>query len=178
MKVVITSYGKGAASTKERHIGHLCGYTQHEDVPMCSVTQSCPTLCDPMDCNPPGSSVHGIVQARTLEWVAISSPRGSSWPKDWTHVSCISCIDRWIFFFFFLPLSHLGSPTWRWGKSKDEHSRQRGNKHVIWSEFFYFWGAVCFLVLLPVVDSSKQQNTKWELGSDQDNMNYGHQCLK
>ena len=36
------------------------------------VTQSCPTLCDPMDCNPPGSSVHGIFQARVLEWVAIS----------------------------------------------------------------------------------------------------------
>ena len=46
------------------------------------VTQLCPTLCDPMDCSPPGSSVHGILQARTLEWVAISSSRGSSQPKD------------------------------------------------------------------------------------------------
>ena len=42
------------------------------------VTQSCPTLCDPMDCSPPGSSVHGILQARILEWVAISFSRGSS----------------------------------------------------------------------------------------------------
>ena len=40
------------------------------------VTQSCPTLCDPMDCSPPGSSVHGILQARMLEWVAISFSRG------------------------------------------------------------------------------------------------------
>ena len=40
------------------------------------VAQSCPTLCDPMDCSPPGSSVHGILQARTLEWVAISFSRG------------------------------------------------------------------------------------------------------
>ena len=42
------------------------------------VTQSCPTLCDPVDCSPPGSSVHGILQARILEWVAISFSRGSS----------------------------------------------------------------------------------------------------
>ena len=46
----------------------------------------------PMDCSPPGSSVHGIFQARILEWVAISSSRGSFWPRDWTHVSYVSCI--------------------------------------------------------------------------------------
>ena len=51
--------------------------------------QSCPTLCDPMDCSPPGSSVHGIFQARVLEWVAISFYRGSSWPRDRTRVSHI-----------------------------------------------------------------------------------------
>ena len=45
---------------------------------ICSVAQSCPVLCDPMNCNPPGSSVHGTSQARIQEWVAISSPRGSS----------------------------------------------------------------------------------------------------
>ena len=47
-------------------------------------------FCDPMDCNPPGSPVHGISQARVLEWVAVFSSRGSSWPRDWTPVSCIS----------------------------------------------------------------------------------------
>ena len=51
--------------------------------------QSCSTLCDPMDCSPPESSVHGILQARILEWVVISSSRGSSWPRDWTLVSCL-----------------------------------------------------------------------------------------
>ena len=56
---------------------------------MCLVTQSCPTLGDPMDCNPLGSSVHGILQARVLEWVAISSSRGSSQPRDRTQVSRI-----------------------------------------------------------------------------------------
>ena len=54
--------------------------------------QLCPTLCDPMDCSPPGSSVHGILQARILEWVAIFSSRGSSQPRDRTHASCSSCI--------------------------------------------------------------------------------------
>ena len=56
----------------------------------CSFTQLCPTLWDPMDCRPPGSSVHGISQARILEWVAISSSRGSSRPRDQTHVSCLA----------------------------------------------------------------------------------------
>ena len=50
--------------------------------------QSCPTLCDPMDCSPPGSSVHGILQVRILKWVAMPSSRGTSQPRD--HVSCIA----------------------------------------------------------------------------------------
>ena len=54
--------------------------------------QSCLTLCDPMDCSTPGSSVHGIFQARILKWVAISSSRGSFRPKDQAHISCVSCI--------------------------------------------------------------------------------------
>ena len=55
-----------------------------------------------MDCSPPGSSVHGISQARILEWIAISSSRGSSWPRAWTQVSCIG---RGILY----SLSHHGS---------------------------------------------------------------------
>ena len=51
------------------------------------VAQSCLTLCYPMDCRPPSSSVHGILQTRILEWVAISSSRGSSQPRDRTLVS-------------------------------------------------------------------------------------------
>ena len=58
--------------------------------------QSCQTLSDPMNYSPPGSSVHGIFQARTLQQVAISHSRGSSWPRDQTHVSCIFCIGRQI----------------------------------------------------------------------------------
>ena len=55
---------------------------------VCSVVQPCLTLRDSMNCNSPGSSVHGIFQARILEWVAISYSRGSSWPRNWTHISC------------------------------------------------------------------------------------------
>ena len=47
-------------------------------------------FCDPVDCSPPGSSIHGILQARILEWVAISFSRGSSRPRNWTQVSCIA----------------------------------------------------------------------------------------
>ena len=54
------------------------------------VTQSCPTLCNPMDCSPPGSSVHGIFQARLLEWVAISFSRGSPQPRNRTQISWIA----------------------------------------------------------------------------------------
>ena len=51
--------------------------------------QSCPTLCDPMDCSPRGSFVYGIFQAIILQWVAMPCPRGSSQPRDWTRVSCL-----------------------------------------------------------------------------------------
>ena len=52
--------------------------------------QLCPTPCDPMECSPPGSSVHGILQARVLEWVAMPSSRESSRPRDPTCISCIA----------------------------------------------------------------------------------------
>ena len=61
----------------------------------CLVAKPCQTLCNPMVCSPPGSSVHGISQARILEWVTISFSRGSSRPRDWT---CISCIGKQILY--------------------------------------------------------------------------------
>ena len=68
-------------------------------------TQSRPTLCDPVDCSAPGSSVHGIVQARILERVAISFSREFSRPRNRTCVSCASCIGRWILYYCY-------SATW------------------------------------------------------------------
>ena len=69
--------------------------------------QLCLTLCDPMECNPPGSSVLGIFQARILERLAISFSRGSSPPRDGTRVSRISYIGKGCS----LPLHHQGSPN-------------------------------------------------------------------
>ena len=57
---------------------------------VCSVAQSCPTLCNPVDCSQPGSSVHGSFPLRILEWVTISFSRGSSRPRDRTCVSCLA----------------------------------------------------------------------------------------
>ena len=71
-----------------------------------SLLQSCLTLYDPMDCSPPGSSVHGILQARIMEWVAMSSSREISWPKNWTHISEVSWIGRWVLYHW----CQLGSP--------------------------------------------------------------------
>ena len=74
---------------------------------LCSAAQSCLTLCNPMDCNPPGSSVRGIFQARILEWVSISSSRGSAQPRKQTCVSCVSCMARGLF-----TSAPPGKPPW------------------------------------------------------------------
>ena len=74
---------------------HIC--LQHERERANEVTQLCPTLCDHLDCSPPGFSIHGIFQARILGWVSIFFSRGSSQPRDWTQVSHIAgrCFTLW-----------------------------------------------------------------------------------
>ena len=69
--------------------------------------QSCSTLCTQMDWRPPGFRVHGIFQARILEWVAISSSRESCQPGDRAHVSCVPCIGRQILY-----NAPPGKPQW------------------------------------------------------------------
>ena len=71
-------------------ITDFSGISLWSEVKWSEVAQSCPTLCDPVDCSLPGFSVHGILQARVLEWVAISFSRGSSQHRDWTQVSRIA----------------------------------------------------------------------------------------
>ena len=107
--------------------------TISEGVPVCMLSLSHGRLCDPIDCIPPGSSVRGILQARILEWIAISCSKGSSSPRDQTHVFCIG---RWILY----PLSHLWSLSkgktlqvdyglWLAGSSclrRGNHSHSRG----------------------------------------------------
>ena len=82
---------------------------------MCLVAQSCPTLCNPMDCSLLGFSVHGIFQARILEWVTILFSRGFSWPRDCTHISVSWIGRRFLYYwatreahyFYLLPNSKL-----------------------------------------------------------------------
>ena len=117
--------------------------------------QSCSTLCQTMDCSPPGSSVHGILQARILEWVAISSSRGSCWirdhthdliltwlpvspPRDGTRVSCLMYGQVGS-----LPLAPPGKPT-EWAG----HLRSgRGSTAV--TCFPFAWPALSCLILIP-----------------------------
>ena len=65
---------------------------------VCVCAQSCPTLWDPVHYNPPGSSVHGIFQARILDWLAVSYSRASFQTKGWTHLSGVSCTGRQILY--------------------------------------------------------------------------------
>ena len=85
---------------------HACSYTHRNDTHMCVCAkslQSRPTLCDLMVCSLPDSSVHGILQARILEWVSVPSSRGSSQPRDRTQVYHIA---SWILY----QLSYKGNP--------------------------------------------------------------------
>lgn len=75
-------------------------------------------LCDPMNCCPEGSSVHETFEARVLAWIAFS--KGSSWPRGWTHMSCICCLGRWILWH----QCHLGSPIYT---HTHTHTHQMGH---------------------------------------------------
>ena len=93
-RAALTAWTSGQESFGDTRAHHLRAETRtrragpHKSSE--SVTQSCPTLCGPMNCSPPVSSVHRILQARILEWVAIFFSRGSSWPRNLTGVSCIA----------------------------------------------------------------------------------------
>ena len=80
-------YGKRMGPYQRRELRDSILLT-HKRFGKCDSVMSCLTLCDSMDCSPSGSSVHGIFQARILEWVAISFSKGSSWQRDWTQVFC------------------------------------------------------------------------------------------
>ena len=89
------------SSFKKKHPKNKTSCSQHTCIGrmcVCLSFQSCPTLYDPMDCSLPDSSVHGILQARILEWAASSFSRGFSWVSDCTRISCVSCISRQILY--------------------------------------------------------------------------------
>ena len=78
---------------------------------VCVLIQSCLTLCNPTNSSTPSSSVHGIFQARSLEWVAMSSSRGSSQPRDGNQ---ISCVGRWVLYHW----ATTGAPFWYYSRPK------------------------------------------------------------
>ena len=86
--------------------------------------QSCLTLCDPVDCSPPGSFVHGILRIRILQWVAMRSSRASSQPRDWTCISYVSCAGKRVLYHW----CHLGSPR----EQKWRFLKKARNKTTIW----------------------------------------------
>ena len=99
---------------RERGMGRGCGYVQEGQI-----TSVMSISLWPLDCSPPGSSVHGILQAKILDWVAIPSFRGSSWPRDGTQVSCVSySAGRFVF------------TTETLGKSWEEGRHIKRCKHV------------------------------------------------
>ena len=93
---------------------------------LCLVAQSCPTLCGPRYCSPPGSSAHEVFLARTVEWIAISYSRGSSWPRDRACIPCISCTGKWILYRW----QHRGSPPT--GEVWSMHNVD--TQHTLWGE--------------------------------------------
>ena len=101
-------------------------------------------FCNPMDCSPLGSSVHGILQAKILEWAAIHFSRGSSWPRDQI---CISCIAGRFFFFFFNHLSHQGNPVSLLAFMQTDLFLEHKLLHVTCLNFTFFATQfICFLL--------------------------------
>ena len=84
------SYDQSTAVRDDEELLYLCVF-----VCVCLVTKPCLILCDPMDCSPPGSSVHGILQARILDWIAMPFSRGSAWTQG-SNPSLLHC--RWILY--------------------------------------------------------------------------------
>ena len=106
--------------TTMEYSGAICSLSSLLPCVCAQLLQSCLTLCDSLGWSLPVSSVHGTLQTRILEWVAMPSSRGSSPPRDQTCVSSVSCVGRWI-------LYHYTSASWealyclRWGGNLDTH---------------------------------------------------------
>ena len=137
----------------------LNGYT------LCAASiQSCLTPCDPMDCGLPGSSVHGILQARILEWVAMPSSRGYSQPRHQTHISHVSCMGRWVLYHCYFCCCCSITKSWLTAFSWTVASQAPLSSTISWSLLKF--GSIesvmrsnhlilcCPLLLLPLVFSS------------------------
>ena len=146
VKATARGNNKKHSTHKPLKVWHFCWLTLQQclfskignQAVLCVYTQLCLTRCDPMVCSLPGSSVHGILQARILEWVAISFSRGSSWPRNQTHISCIGvcvCVCVW------KSLSSVQLFVTPWNKQSMEFSRPEywsGYPSLV-GRFFTIW---------------------------------------
>ena len=104
--ILLSNYGSKKKVKREKLSWSKWKWKAAYQIPCCClVVQLCLTPCDPLDCSPPGSSVHGILQARILKWVAMPSSRASSPPSDQTSSPASSALQA-----DSSPLSHPGSP--------------------------------------------------------------------
>ena len=133
-----------------------------EDKCMCVLSRSVVSDCDRMDCSLPGSSVHGIFQARILEWVAISSFRESSQPRYRTHGSYIG---RWIL----LWLSHLGSPNLNHKHLLKNENEKRSQalfpyffEYSTFIQFSISW-CPCFFMKVIFIFKEERFQYQWDL---------------
>ena len=112
-------------STKKQKLSFDCCW--------CLVSKSCLSLCNHMDCSPLGSPVHGISQARILEWVSVSFSRGSSWPRDRTWVSCTG--GRVLYDWASEGEKDLKRKTASWKQREKTNQQTTTTKHTITTEF-------------------------------------------
>ena len=124
------------------------------------VAQSCPTVCDPVDCSLPGSSAHGTLQARMLEWGAISISRGPSQPRDWMCVSCIWQVGASL-------LRRLGCASYLLVRGKADLLNGSLLDHLLVISYFSFWGFPDGSVVkkLPALQET-QETQVWSMGRE------------
>ena len=118
--------------------------------PVCVLSRfSCVWLCNPMDHSPPDSSVYGVLQARILEWVTMSSSRGPSWPRYWTQVSSVSCIGMRVLYHYF----HLGNPSVSYKRVTKVTSIwfSESLSYLLILSFLFYWRKFLFFHLFLLV---------------------------
>ena len=141
--------------------------------------QSWLTLCDSMDCSLPVSSVCGILQAKILEWVAMPCSRGSSWPRDWTFISYVSCIGRrvlyhychvealhelfHVIFIIACPIREECSlfPFYIWGNRGTESLNQLLRSQTLISGIIWLWIQAVISQLMMFLTSSSHETKLW-----------------
>ena len=123
-------------TAKSQYLSGLLG-REIKWVRCAKLLQSCPALCDPMDCSLPGSSVHRLLQVRILEWVAMPSSRGSSQLKDQTM--CTTCNLHWQA--GSLPLAPPGKPMLKWVSypAPSHHEMRCPIKARRWYSYYFLW---------------------------------------